>query len=194
MSQVVMDDSAVDFEELVARTKCLTNFTPEHEAVLLKVGDVIKPHLGVVTASFYEVLQTIPKAQPFLEGRMDALEQSHLQWLESLFNGPFDEAFARKMYHVGMVHVKVKLPVEFMQGAATLIMGELIKLVTRLCREDTAKLGLILTSINSAIGYSVAIMQESYQASSLFEELEKFLAITGMSRALFNNLAQAYYK
>ena len=185
-------DTEVDFDELVARTKRLTNFMPEHEVVLLKVGDVIKPHLGTVTDAFYTVLQTIPKAEPFLEGRIDMLRKTHQQWLESLFTGPFDEDYARKMYHVGMVHVKVKLPVEFMQGAASLIMSALIKLVTRMCREDAAKLGLILTAINGVIGYSVAIMQESYQASSLAEELEKFLAITGMSRALFNNLALAY--
>ena len=36
------------------------------------------------------------------------------------------------------------------------------------------------------------VMQESYQASSLAAELEKFLSITGMSRQLFDNLAEAY--
>ncbi|HHJ80377.1 MAG TPA: hypothetical protein ENJ65_01955, partial [Candidatus Tenderia electrophaga] len=66
-------DTEVDFDELVARTKRLTNFMPEHEVVLLKVGDVIKPHLGTVTDAFYTVLQTIPKAEPFLEGRIDML-------------------------------------------------------------------------------------------------------------------------
>lgn len=193
MNQIVMEDKAVDFEELVARTKRLTNFTPESEQVLLKVGDLVKPHLGTVTAAFYEVLQTIPKAEPFLDGRLESLQQAHQKWLESLFTGPFDEEYARSMYYVGMAHVRVKLPVEFMQGAATLIMGELTKLIARMCREDAAKMGVILAAINAVMGYSVAIMQESYQASSLAEELEKFLAITGMSRALFNNLAQAYY-
>jgi hypothetical protein len=37
-------------------------------------------------------------------------------------------------------------------------------------------------------------MQESYQSSSLAEELERFLIITGMSRLLFDNLAKAYRK
>jgi len=187
-------DERVDFAELVSRTKRLSNFTPEHENVLLRIGDAVKPHLGTVTESFYEVLQTIPSAQPFLEGRIDALKATHKQWLESLFTGPFDEDFARGMYRVGMAHVRVKLPVEFMQGAATLIMCELVKLMTRLCRSDAARLGLILGAVNGVIGYSVAIMQESYQATSLVEELEKFLAITGMSRQLFNNLALAYEK
>jgi hypothetical protein len=35
-------------------------------------------------------------------------------------------------------------------------------------------------------------MQESYQSSLLAQELDKFMAITGISRALFNNLAAAY--
>jgi len=35
-------------------------------------------------------------------------------------------------------------------------------------------------------------MQESYQAGSLAQELEKFLSISGMSRTLFDNLAKAY--
>lgn len=36
------------------------------------------------------------------------------------------------------------------------------------------------------------IMQQSYQESSIAEELEKFLKISGMSRTLFTNLAKAY--
>lgn len=187
-------DERVDFAELVSRTKRLSNFTPEHEAVLLKVGSAVKPHLGAVTESFYETLQTIPSAGPFLEGRIEPLKATHQKWLESLFTGPFDEDFARGMYRVGMAHVRVKLPVEFMQGAATLIMCELVKLMTRLSRDDAARLGLVLGAVNGVIGYSVAIMQESYQATSLVEELDKFLAITGMSRELFNNLALAYGK
>jgi len=49
----------------------------------------------------------------------------------------------------------------------------------------------VLEAINAALGFSLMVMQESYQASTLAGELEKFLAITGMSRTLFNNLAEA---
>ena len=120
-------DSKIDFQELVQRTKRLTGFQPEHEALLVRAAGLVTPRLPRVTEAFYEILGTIPKAQPFLEGRVDVLKQTHLRWLQSLFTGPYDEAFARQMYMVGMAHVRVKLPVEFMQGAATLIMGELTK-------------------------------------------------------------------
>ena len=46
--------------------------------------------------------------------------------------------------------------------------------------------------MNAVLGFSLMVMQESYQSSSLAAELEKFLAITGMSRTLFDNLALAY--
>ena len=184
-------DSKIDFPELVQRTKRLTGFTPEHELLLVQVARLVTPRLPQVTEAFYEILGTIPKARPFLEGRVDVLKQTHLRWLQSLFTGPYDEAFARQMYTVGMAHVRVKLPVEFMQGAATLIMGELTKAVSQ-SGLDARGQAQILVAINGVIGFSVAIMQESYQASSLAEELEKFLAITGMSRVLFNNLALAY--
>jgi hypothetical protein len=186
-----MDDK-VDFQELVHSTKTLTGLTPELESLLVEVGPLLKPQLAVVTNSFYEILMTLPKAQPFLDGRIEGLKKAHINWLSSLFTGPFDEEFARSMYNVGMVHVKVKLPVEFMQGAATLIMGELVKVVAQTYSADVQKQSLVIQAINSVIGYSVTIMQESYQASSLAEELEKFLSITGMSRKLFNNLALAY--
>lgn len=184
-------DDKIDFKELVQRTKRLTGFTPEHELLLVQAARLVTPRLPRVTDAFYETLGTIPKAQPFLAGRVDSLKQTHLRWLQSLFTGPFDEAYARQMYMVGMAHVRVKLPVEFMQGAATLIMSELTQALTE-SGLDAKTQARILVSVNGVIGFSIAIMQESYQSSSLAEELEKFLAITGMSRVLFNNLALAY--
>lgn len=186
-----MEDK-INFQDLVTNTKRLTGFTPDLEATLLEVGPVLKPQLTAVTNAFYDVLVTLPKAQPFLDGRIEGLKRAHINWLESLFTGPFDEGFARTMYNVGMVHVKVKLPVEFMQGAATLIMGELVTVAAQSYGNDSGKLAQVIRAVNGVIGFSVTIMQESYQASSLAEELERFLAITGMSRKLFNNLALAY--
>ncbi|MFC1748129.1 protoglobin domain-containing protein [Pseudomonadota bacterium] len=186
------NNNNVDFQQLLDSTKKLTSFGPEQETTLIEAGPALKPYLAEVTGKFYDVLQSLPKAGPFLEGRVESLKATHINWLESLFTGPFDVNFVKSMYHVGMVHVKVKLPVEFMQGAATLIMGELVNVVSRVYSSDAQMQAKVLQAINSVIGFSVTIMQESYQASSLVEELEKFLSITGMSRVLFNNLALAY--
>ena len=96
------------------------------------------------------------------------------------------------MYRVGQVHVMVDLPVEFMSGGMCLINEELIGLVCKTHGDEPHRCAPLLKAINAATGFSLLIMQQSYQLSSLSAELNRFLTITGMSRTLFENLAGAY--
>jgi len=182
----------VDVAALTEYAKKFSGLTPEYEALLAEIAPLIKPMLPAVTDKFYEILSSIDKAAPFLEGRVDTLKATHLKWLETLFTGPYDSDYTATMYHVGDVHVKVKLPVEFMSGGITLIGNELHTAVAQVCGDDLDKCLKTGSAINAVLGFSLMVMQESYQSSSLAAELEKFLAITGMSRQLFDNLATAY--
>ncbi|MCU7918293.1 MAG: hypothetical protein KZQ95_08025 [Candidatus Thiodiazotropha sp. (ex Epidulcina cf. delphinae)] len=182
----------IDFSELTHYAKAFTGLTTEREALLLEAGPMIKPALEGVTERFYTILQGIDKTAPFLEGRLEDLKKTHQAWLEGLFTGPFDATYTRAMYHVGQVHVKVDLPVEFMSGGMSLITDELIALINETYGDDPQRCPPLLRAINAITGFSLLIMQQSYQSSSLSAELERFLAITGMSRTLFENLASAY--
>lgn len=184
--------SSINFAELTQYAKAFTGLTPEREALLVELGPSIIPQLGEVTDRFYETLQGIPKAAGFLEGRLDHLKATHKQWLESLFAGPYDEEYTQHMYNVGGVHVKVKLPVEFMSGGMTLIQGEILPVVAETFDGDTGRMSAAMGAINAILGFSLLVMQESFQSGTLAEELDKFLAISGMSRKLFDNLASAY--
>jgi hypothetical protein len=181
-----------NFFELVAYGKSFSGLTPELEACLKNIGPIITPHLKKVTDSFYEQLGTIPVTEQYLAGRIEHLKSAHLQWLTSLFTLEVDAHFASGLYKIGDVHVKVNLPVEFMAGAMTLINTELIKIVLETMSDDIEQCSKALQAINAVTGLALMIMQQSYQASSMAEELEKFLKISGMSRTLFTNLAKAY--
>jgi hypothetical protein len=170
--------------------KAISGFTPERERILISAGPQVIPLLDSVTDRFYERLNAIPETAAFLDGKVDILKKTHRRWLENLFTGPFDTNFTSSMYRVGEVHVKVNLPVEFMAGAMTLVVSELISLIT--AHYSSGPSGELLAAINAVAGFSLLIMQKSYQSASLAEELERFLQITGMSRVLFNNLAAAY--
>lgn len=183
---------AHDFEKLTRYAKSFTGLTPELESLLIETGAEIKPKLGGITENFYEQLLTIPEAKTFLEGRVEALKTTHKRWLEGLFTGPYDHTYTAQMYKVGDVHVKVNLPVEFVAGAMTLINNRLIELVVETFGDNKERCSQILIAISAVTGMSLLIMQQSYQESSLAEELEKFLKISGMSRTLFTNLAAAY--
>ncbi len=181
-----------DFNKLMIYARAFSKYTPEREATLVEASRDMLPRLAEVTENFYATLQSMPETRSYIEDRLDALKGTHHHWLEGLISGPCDVNYTEAMYKVGDVHVKVNLPVEFMAGGICLIQDSFIALVTDIYADDPARARAVLEATNAALGFSLMVMQESYQASSLAEELEKFLAITGMSRTLFNNLAEAY--
>lgn len=182
----------IDMQNLCDYARQFVGINDEKINILRQVYPDVSERLQEVTDTFYARLQEIPKTHPFLEGRIDTLKKTHVAWLHELFTSDFGVDYTRKLYHIGDVHVKVKLPVEFMAGAMTLIQGELARIFGETYRNDQDKLIKAIQALNAAAGFSLLIMQESYQSSSMAEELEKFLRITGMSRVLFNNLAKAY--
>jgi hypothetical protein len=184
----------IDFETLTSYAKSFSGLTSEREKLLVQIGPDISPSLAQITDAFYETLSTIPATAPYLEGRVELLKETHIRWLNSLFSGSFDINYAKAMYRVGHVHVRVNLPVEFMAGGMSLIGDRLIAKIELLYADDEQLRRDALGAVNAILGFSLIIMQQSFQNSSLNQELEKFLKITGMSRNLFNNLAAAYSK
>lgn len=182
----------INITELKEYCKSFSGLTSEREQLLKDIADEIRPHLTKVTDAFYDELQKIDKAKPFLEGRLETLKKTHTEWLESIFTSDFDDKYTKHIYHVGDIHVKIKLPVEFMAGAITQIQRNMTPVLFELFGDDKEKLLSVIEAIISALGFNLQVMQESYQSSTLSTELEKFLKITGMSRVLFDNLAHAY--
>ncbi|MDD5393837.1 MAG: protoglobin domain-containing protein [Thiothrix sp.] len=182
----------IDMQALCGYAKQFSGLDEQQMAVLQQVYPDVSGRLQEVTNTFYGSLQEIPKTHTFLEGRIEDLKRTHVAWLNELFTSDFGEDYTRKLYKVGDVHVKVKLPVEFMAGAMVIIQSELIRIFGEIYADNQEKMLKAIRALNAACGFSLLIMQESYQSSSMAEELEKFLRITGMSRVLFNNLARAY--
>lgn len=182
----------IDMSALCAYSRQFSSLGDAEIAVLHQIYPVVSSRLQEVTDSFYARLQAIPKTAPFLEGRIDSLKKTHAAWLHELFTSDFGPEYTHKLYKVGDVHVKVKLPVEFMAGAMVIIQSELVGIFGELFADDQALLIRAVQALNAATGFSLLVMQESYQSSTLAAELEHFLKITGMSRVLFDNLARAY--
>lgn len=185
-----------NFNELIQYAKVFSGLTPELETCLKENALDIAPYLKTITDSFYNDLKTIPSANIYLDGRVDRLKVYHLNWLTSLFTADVNAEFAANMYKVGETHFKISLPVEFMVGAMTLLNNEFTLLMIEKYAHDPDKYSKILRAFNSISALSLMLilmrMEQSYRESTIAEELEKFLCISGMSRDLFSNLAKAY--
>ena len=105
-------------------------FTEEDAKRLAKIADVIKPQLPALTDRFYEQLQKNEMMLPYLNGRIDALKTTHLAWLNSLFNGVYDDAFVQSQEAIGFVHVKVKVPPLFVSASMSFLRSEIPLILT----------------------------------------------------------------
>ncbi len=181
-----------DLQQLLDYAKSFSGFTPAREALLSQIGPSMIPRLAKVTDSFYEVLLRMPEPKKYLEGRVDTLKLTHLGWLTSLFSGSYGVDFAGAIHRAGQVHVRVDLPIEFMAGGMTIIGDLLIAEVEDMYGADPAMRGAAHGAINAILGFCLIVMQEALQESTLNQELDKFMQISGISRVLFNNMAAAY--
>ena len=180
------------YDVLCADARVFSQLNEEQIRLLHTIAPDINSGLADVTAMLYQHLLSIPRVQPFLEGRVNSLQASHLEWLRKLFSCQFDAEYAQLVHELGGVHGEIQLPAEFMAGAMSIIQGHLIGLLRNVYAEQPKLLLESLLAINAALGFSLYIMQQAYQSSSHDNELARFLAITGMSRSLFENLAKAY--
>lgn len=181
-----------DFEALCKESKLLVNLTAEDEALIKSLATAVVPHLDQVTERFYDQLEKVPATAKVIEGRVDALKKTHRAWLESLFTENIDATYTEWMHHVGSVHVKVDLPVEFMTSGMALVLRELVEVLGNEGSLAPEKKLAAEKALTSLCGFSQLVMQQSYSVDRLAEALEKFLKITGMSRKLFDNLAAAF--
>lgn len=178
------------FADLGNYARTLAGLTPDRERLLQEAAPQILPHLDGVTTAFYEQLQNVPRAAPFLEGRLPQLRRTHRIWLEAMFTSAYDAAFVERIYRIGDAHLRAGLPVEFMGGGVTIIGDHLLPVICELAGEDRLRASDLARAVNAALGFTLIVMQESYQLSKLALELDKFLAITGISRDLFTQLSR----
>ncbi|MBA4501085.1 protoglobin domain-containing protein [Marinobacterium marinum] len=178
----------IDFSQLNRQAKQFSGFDAEDERVLAQAHALLVSELDPVTDAFYAELVGIEEARPFLEGRLEALKATHRRWLERIFTGPYDEEFAAYMHQVGVVHVQVRLPERFMASGIGLIGKHLIPVLSCACAGDLEQLGRLMKAVNAVTTYCLIIMQVSYRE----HELDRFMDVTGISEALYANLAAAY--
>ena len=179
---------SIDFTHLNQQAKLFAGFEPADEAILKEARAELVPHLDQVTEAFYAELIQIEDAKPFLEGRLEALKATHRNWLERIFTGPYDEAFGAYMHQVGVVHVQVRLPEKFMASGIGLIGKHLVPVLAQIYNDDCVKFGQVMRAVNGVTTYCLIIMQVSYRE----HELDRFMEVTGISEALYTNLAAAY--
>jgi len=179
-----------EFGDLHALTTRFTGLDQERLARLREAGEALGEELDEVVAEFYSALRTEPEMDAHLPDALDHLKAAQREWLKRAFFGQYDQDHAQGLRQIGLVHFSVELPLEFMALGMNRMRSAIQRRLVGHYAERPDRLSEVLEALNAALDHNLLMMEYTYIESAMAGELEDFLEITGMSRDLFNNLAQ----
>lgn len=145
--------------------KAYVGFDERDAANLRSLAAVVQPHLPAVVDHFYAEILRHPGARSVLAGgeaQVARLRGHLLNWLKTLFDGAYGQAYAEQRAVIGHVHVRVGLPQHYMFTALEIVRQELGEIIRRAgVADDAAR----LRSLDKLLTLETGMMLESYRAS-----------------------------
>lgn len=148
---------------------------------LHKLGPIIEPKLPELTEHFYKQLLGNPITAVYLEGRIDSLKETHIQWMRGLFTVNFNESYIASLWNIGRVHAKLEIPPLFVSASLSFLRSEFPRFITL---SDAEKLGCdqvdLIASVLKILDINHFIIDGSYY--------DGLLEFTGISKKLLHKL------
>src|SRR5262245_46243207 len=157
------------FEEL----KRYVGFTDRDEAALRSIYPHALPELARIATVFYDRILAHEGARKALEGGesvVGRLKVTLVAWLDSLLQGPWDEAYYERRARIGRVHVRIALPQQYMFGAMNVLRQELNGLLDRQFIDSPDVLRSTRLALGKILDLELAIMLHTYREDLLAQQ------------------------
>ncbi|MCA9636360.1 MAG: hypothetical protein KC420_10075 [Myxococcales bacterium] len=159
--------------------KGFIDFGDEDVANLQAVAPLFAAHGGGLTDRFYDKLAGVPSTAALIEGRVDALKKTHARWMGELFAGDYGEGYLQSRWKIGLVHVKVGVPPQYVEAVVSFLRAESEYLLQRELG-DSALVAKRHASILKILDIDLMIINLAYAA----ERVDRLCKFTGMSKKL----------
>ncbi|RLC60005.1 MAG: hypothetical protein DRI79_07400 [Chloroflexi bacterium] len=118
------------------------------------------------------------------------------EWLEGLLDGTFDGEYVKERWAFGQKLMEIDLTFEDVILLEELARGQLFELAQTRLSERPQALSATMRTLDKALNLDLTLIYNGYlQVRDAEMErmlLDRFLAITGFSRTLYENLAEAW--
>lgn len=151
---------------------------------LARIAPFIKPYIPEITDAFYECLVSDPQTSPHVSGRIDQLKVTHRAWLNSLFDGGYEDDFVAQQERIGRAHVAAKIPPLFVASSMSFIRAAFTRRIERAALEMGEKDGKYIGALLSVLDLCQYLIDRAYEE----DRLDRLAGATGMSRKLLENL------
>lgn len=173
----------MDSREIFEEIKKFVGFSDADAVALKGLAPWVEEHGPKITDIFYETIQATPAVAKFVEGRVDHLKTTHIQWMRELVGGEYGDDYFQSRWRIGEAHVRIGLDPIWVDGTMSLIRSKaLMKLAAT--AEDKEKLAAATGSLIKACDLDLAIINLAYAE----DRLERLSSFTGMKRALIENV------
>lgn len=169
--------------EIFSQIKKFLNFNDTDAATLKGIRPWVDAHGPDITDTFYKSIGNTPELAQLIEGRVEHLRETHIQWMKELVGGEYGEDYFQSRWKIGETHVRIGLEPFWVDGTMSLIRGQaFVSLADNL--EDKAKVAGATVSLLKACDLDLAVINLAYAEG----RLERLSSFTGMKRALIENV------
>ncbi len=150
--------------ENMARLKEEYRFTESDAQNLMDLLPVAEEYLNGLAGHFMEYLTEIPEAQSIINqnSSKDRLEAFHRQWFRTLFQGQYDEEYLKNLKRIGQAHVRVGLPVHYVNAAMSHVRHAIQHMVHDTF-SDREQRRFYRESVDKILDLNLAVMTSSYR-------------------------------
>jgi len=148
--------------DVLQELKDYVQWSVEDERALKAAWEQLNNNMPQVVDAFYERIRNQPRALAILKDtrQIERLKVTLAIWLEELFCGPFNDAYYERRCRIGVKHVEVGLPSEYMFTAMSVIRRTLFALSRELLSD--AEVVPTCNAIERITSIDLAIMTGTY--------------------------------
>ncbi len=171
-----MDQKITIFQEL----KQFIHFDDAGDGQRLQsLAPVFAEHGPILTAAFYQRLESNPETAKLIEGRVETLKQTHTRWMNQLFAGGYAEAYFESRYRIGLTHARVGVPPRWCEAIISFLRTESLPIVMEHVGDANA-FASHYSSLVKILDLDLMLINLAYED----ERLRRLTDFTGMSRKL----------
>ena len=154
--------------ETIEGLKVHYNWTQEDEENLRRVSWIGEKYKEEFVEEFYRYLENFPDAGKYLSSKevRDRHKEKIKRWFVSLFTSKYDAQYLKGLYSVGEDHLKIGLPLHYVQALISFVRGYLMNIVNREMGVS-AEANRILLSVNKALDINLDVMINSFREEEL---------------------------
>ena len=135
------------------------------EALVRTAAPRLGPEVDGWVERFYARLVVDPVAMAILrdESRVLRLKRSLVAWFLEIFSLPLDEGYERARRDIGIVHVRIGMPLYLMVTAMGGLRRDVRDSVVRLWADDGAQAERVADALSKVLDLELALMLECYR-------------------------------